>query len=194
MLLEALKLGGRTAAIYLVTIIMVKLMGKREIGQLSPMDFVVGVIIGSVAAAPMVDLELSLLPTLAPIVVLGLLEIAAAKLALKSQKIRLFLKDKPTVLIRNGRILLQNLAHVRMNLDDVKQELRAQGVADINEVAEGTLESDGSFSIIKKPEAQPLTPQNLQAATRQNVEQLIALHAQKAHLELQRFLEKRTGN
>lgn len=194
MLLEALKLGGRTAAVYLVTIIMVKLMGKREIGQLSPMDFVVGVIIGSVAAAPMVDLELSLLPTLVPIILLGVLEIVAAQLVLKSLKFRLFLEDKPTVLIRNGKILMQNLTHVRMNLDDVKQELRAQGVANINEVAEGTLESDGTFSIIKKPEAQPLTPQNLQAASRQNVEQLLALHAQKAHLELKRYLQTRTGH
>ena len=134
---------------------MVKLMGKRHVGQLSPLDFVVGVIIGSVAAAPMVDLELSSLPTIVPIIILGLLEVLASVLALNNPKIRLFLEDMPAVIIKDGQIIKENMAKVRMNIDDLKQELRKLGVADINEIKEGVLESCGTFSIIKKKEYQP---------------------------------------
>ncbi|MCR3921620.1 MAG: DUF421 domain-containing protein [Firmicutes bacterium] len=189
-LAEAAKLGARTLAIYAVAIIVVKLMGKRELGQLSPMDFVVGVIIGSVASAPMVDLDLPLLPTLVPLLILGGLEIVASTISLKNRKFRLFIEDKPTIIIRDGHILKKNMDDVRMNIDDLKQELRKNGIDDINEVKEGTLESGGAFSIIKKQEYQPITPQSLQTQTLHILDRAVNSYAQKTRQDLQAIMEQ----
>ena len=189
LLTESANLAGRTLAIYLVTFFMVKLMGKRHVGQLSPLDFVVGVIIGSVAAAPMVDLELSLLPTIVPIIILGLLEVLASVLALNNPKIRLFLEDMPAVIIKDGQIIKENMAKVRMNIDDLKQELRKLGVADINEIKEGVLESCG-FSIIKKKEYQPLTTRDLQTVTLHNLDRFLSYQRQKNREDLTAVVEE----
>ena len=190
LLAESANLAGRTLAIYLVTFFMVKLMGKRHVGQLSPLDFVVGVIIGSVAAAPMVDLELSLLPTIVTIIILGLLEVLASVLALNNPKIRLFLEDMPAVIIKDGQIIKENMAKVRMNIDDLKQELRKLGVADINEIKEGVLESCGTFSIIKKKEYQPLTTRDLQTVTLHNLDRFLSYQRQKNREDLTAVVEE----
>jgi uncharacterized membrane protein YcaP (DUF421 family) len=188
---ESLFLGWRAVVIYLVAMVMVKLMGKREVGQLSPLDFVVGVIIGSVASAPMVDINLPLLPTLVPLVVLSLLEIIASVLALKNRKIRLFLEDTPTIIIRDGQLIYENMAKIRMNIDDLKQVLREHGVVDVNEIEEGTMESGGKFSVIKKKMYQPLTRSDLQSTTLHNLDQVIAAYAQKAQEDLESLLDRR---
>lgn len=189
-LLESLHLGGRTIAIYIVAVIMVKLMGKREVGQLSPLDFVVGVIIGSVASAPMVDVELPLIPTLVPLVVLSGLEILASVLSLNNKKARRFLEDKPAIIVRDGQIDKDNMAKVRMNMDDLKQELRKYGVVDINQVEEGTLESGGSFTVILKKEFQPLTPNDLKTISMNNIDQIIGAYALKARSDLESLLDR----
>lgn len=192
-LLESVILGGRALAVYLVAALMVKIMGKREVGQLSPLDFVVGVIIGSVASAPLVDIELPLLPTLVPLVVLSLLEVGASLLALKNKKARRFLEDKPTVLIRDGQLLWKNMAGVRVNIDDLKQELRKYGVVNINEVEEGSLESGGTFTVIKKKAYQPLTLNDLQTAPFHNIDTILGAYALKARQDLEQLLNRGSG-
>jgi uncharacterized membrane protein YcaP (DUF421 family) len=187
---DALVLGGRAVVIYFVVLVMVKLMGKREVGQLSPLDFVVGVMIGSVAALPMENARIPFIPALVPIVVLAGLEILVSVLALNSYRIRRFVEDKPTILISDGSIIKENMAKVRMNIDDLKQELRLHGIVDINEVEEGTLESGGGFSVIKKKENQPLTPADLQTASLNNLDQLIGVFASKARSDLRILLDR----
>jgi uncharacterized membrane protein YcaP (DUF421 family) len=189
-LLESLHLGGRTVVIYIVAVIMVKLMGKREVGQLSPLDFVVGVIIGSVASAPMVDVELPLIPTLIPLVVLGGLEILASVLALNNKKVRRFLEDRPAIVVRDGQIIKDNMAKIRMNMDDLKQELRKYGVVDINQVEEGSLESCGTFTVILKKEYQPLTLNDLKTTSLNNLDQVIGAYALKARSNLENILDR----
>ncbi|MBS4023552.1 MAG: DUF421 domain-containing protein [Dethiobacter sp.] len=190
LLKEALVLGGRAVVIYFLVLVMVKLMGKREVGQLTPLDFVVGIMIGSVAALPMEDAQIPFLPAMVPIVVLAGLEIIFSVLALNSKKIRLFVEDKPTIIISDGRLIKENMAKTRMNIDDLKQELRKQGVADINEVEEGTLETGGTFSVIKKKEYQPLTLADLQATSMHNLDQVIGVFASKARRDLQALLDR----
>lgn len=190
LLSQSLALGGRAVAVYLVTVLMVKLMGKREVGQLSALDFVVGVIIGSVAAAPMVDLELPVIPALIPIVVLGSMEILASIISMKNYKFRYFVEDKPTILISDGKIIEKNLKDVRMTFDELKQELRKYGVADINEVEEGTLESGGSFTVIKKKEFLPLTENTIRNVSLHNLDQIIDAYALKARADLQEVIDR----
>lgn len=188
LLLDALILGGRAVIIYAVVLLMVKLMGKREVGQLSPFDFVVGVMIGSVAALPMEDPRLPFLPALVPIVVLAGLEILVSTLALHSVKVRKLVEDKPTILISDGKLIPDNMRKVRMNIDDLKQELRKHGVVNVSEVKEGTLESSGNFSLILKKEHKPLTAGDLQTTTLHNLNRLFEFYALKARAEAQCLL------
>ncbi|MBT9174091.1 MAG: hypothetical protein DDT21_02502 [Syntrophomonadaceae bacterium] len=187
-LLDGLILGGRAVIIYAVILLMVKLMGKREVGQLSPFDFVVGVMIGSVAAIPMEDARLPFLPSLVPIIVLAGLEILVSTFALHNVKFRKLVEDKPTILVSDGKLLPENMRKVRMNIDDLKQELRKHGIVNINEVKEGTLESSGDFSVILKKEHIPLTASDLQTTTLHNLNRLFEVYAVQAHGELQHLL------
>lgn len=186
--LEALILGGRAVIIYFLVLVMVRLMGKREVGQLSPFDFVVGVMIGSVAALPMEEAQLPVLPALAPILVLAGLEILMSTLAMHNSKIRRFIGGKPTVIISDGEIIKENMTQVRMNIDDLKQELRKSSIVDINEVEEGTLERCGTFTVIKKKEHQPLTQTDLQTTTLHSLDQVTGAYALKARANLEYLL------
>ena len=190
-LLDGLILGGRAVIIYTVILLMVKLMGKREVGQLSPFDFVVGVMIGSVAAIPMEDARLPFLPSLVPIIVLAGLEILVSTVALHSVRFRKLVEDKPTILVSDGKLIPENMRKVRMNIDDLKQELRKHGIVNINEVKEGTLESSGDFSVILKKEHIPLTASDLQTTTLHNLNRLFEVYAVQAHAELQHLLTDR---
>lgn len=187
---KALILGGRAVVIYVLVLVMVKLMGKREVGQLSSLDFVVGVMIGSVAAIPMEDAQIPLLPALVPIVVLAGMEIIVSVLSLNNYKIRRFVQDKPTIVINDGRLIKENMAEIRMNSDELKQELRKYGIADINEVEEGTLESGGTFTVIKKKEKQPLTKADLQTTSLHTLDQLIGAYALKSRHDLESLLDR----
>ncbi|MCL5982596.1 MAG: DUF421 domain-containing protein [Firmicutes bacterium] len=189
--LDALILGGRAVIIYFLVLVMVRLMGKREVGQLSPFDFVVGVMIGSVAALPMEDAQLPFLPALVPILVLTGLEILMSTLAMHNSKIRMLIEDKPTVIISDGEIIKENMTQVRMNIDDLKQELRKSSIVDINEVEEGTLERCGTFTVIKKKEHLPLTQTDLQNTTLHNLDQVTGAYALKARTNLESLLSAR---
>lgn len=188
---QSLGVFGRTLLIYLVAVVLVKLMGKREVGQLSPLDFVIAVIIGSVAAAPMVSITIPLIPAVVALLTLGALEIAASILSLHSYPFRRFFEDKPIIIIRNGRILKENMSKIRMNMDDLKQELRLLGVVDINEVEEGTMESNGEFSLIKKKAHQPPTAKDLHLLTPDNPAMVFESFSRKARLELEELLNRR---
>jgi uncharacterized membrane protein YcaP (DUF421 family) len=188
LLTDGLILGGRAVIIYAVVLLMVKLMGKREVGQLSPFDFVVGVMIGSVAALPMEDARLPFLPALVPIIVLAGLEILVSTAALHSVRFRKLVEDKPTILVSDGELIPGNMRKVRMNIDDLKQELRKHGVADVSKVKEGTLESSGTFSVILKKEYMPLTADELQTATLHNLDRLFNVYARKSRAGLQHLL------
>ena len=183
-------LGGRTITIYILVMVMVKLMGKREVGQLSPLDFVVGVMIGSVAAIPMEDSQVPFFPALIPIIVLAGLEILVSVLALNNKKFRSLVEDNPTVIISDGRVNKDNMAKVRLNFDDLKQELRKYGVVDISEVEEGTLEGCGTFTVILKKQFQPLTRSDLQTVSLHNLDQVISSYALKSRRELEAVLDR----
>jgi len=191
LLLDGLILGGRAVIIYALVLVMVRLMGKREVGQLSSFDFVVGVMIGSVAALPMEDARLPFLPALVPIIVLAGLEILVSTFALHSVRLRKLVEDKPTIIISDGELIPENMRKVRMNIDDLKQELRKRGIVKVSTVKEGTLESSGTFSVVLKKEEMPLTASDLQTTTLHNLDRLFEVYALKARAELHHLLSDR---
>ncbi|MBM7855693.1 uncharacterized membrane protein YcaP (DUF421 family) [Desulfohalotomaculum tongense] len=156
----------RTIVIYFYVLIILRLTGKREIGQLSPFDFVVAIIIAELAAIPMENNDQPLWHGLIPITVLGLLEVFLSWLTMISRSVRMIICGEPQVIIRNGKLLRSEMRKSRYNLDDLMAQLREKGVANIQDVEFGVLENSGRLSVILKSQKRPVTPEDLNIATK----------------------------
>ncbi|OAT79378.1 DUF421 domain-containing protein [Desulfotomaculum copahuensis] len=155
----------RTVLIYLIVLIVVRLMGKREIGQLSPFDFVVAIIIAELAAIPMESTAMPIWEGVIPLLTLAVLEVLLSYAALYSPCLRRILDGQPQVVIRNGHIIKRELRHARYNLNDLLAQLREKGVVNIGDVEFGVLETSGRLSIIPKSQKRPVTPEDLGLST-----------------------------
>lgn len=150
---------------YFYVLFILRLTGKREIGQLSPFDFVVAIIIAELAAIPMEEKDIPLWHGLIPITVLGILEVFLSWLTLVSRPIRLVICGEPQVIIKNGKLLRGEMKKSRYNLDDLMAQLREKGVVDIQDVEFAILENSGRLSVIPKFQKRPLTPGDLRIPT-----------------------------
>lgn len=159
--MELADLAYRTVFVYIVVLAVIRLMGKREIGQLSPFDFVVAIIIAEIAAMPMQSPSFPIWHSLVPLSVLGLLEIGLSFAALYSRKLRAFLDGKPQVVIEEGRILKGEMRKARYNLDDLMAQLREKGYPRPEDVEVAVLETSGRLSVVPKSGKRPVTPEDL---------------------------------
>lgn len=155
----------RTVLIYFIVLIMVRFMGKREIGQLSPFDFVVAIIIAELAAIPMESTDIPLWQGIVPLLTLGLLEVMLSYVSLYSHGLRRFMDGAPQVVIQNGRIIRKEMRKARYNLDDLLGQLREKGFYTIDDVEFGILEPSGRLSVIPKSQKRPVTPEDLCIST-----------------------------
>ena len=147
----------RTAFLYLVLILSIRMMGKRQIGQMEASEFVVTMLVANLASIPMQDSAIPLYSGLLPILVVLGLELTLSGLILRSVWIRRFFCGKPVILIDNGKILLENLRRTRVTLDELTGHLRQKDVLDIQAVQFAILETDGSLSVFPYPEQRPAT-------------------------------------
>ena len=147
----------RTIILYLVLIFCVRLMGKRQIGQMEASEFVVTMLVANLASIPMQDSAIPLYSGLLPILVVLGMELALSGLILRSVLIRRFFCGKPVILIDNGKILLENLRRTRVTLDELTGHLRQKDVLDIQAVQFAILETDGSLSVFPYPGQRPAT-------------------------------------
>ena len=145
----------RTILLYLVLIAVVRLMGKRQVGQMEPSEFVVTMLVANLAAIPMQDSALPLFSGVVPIITVLGLELVLAALSLKSMALRKLLCGKPVILIENGNILQQNLRKTRITLDELIGHLREKDVLDLNSVQYAILETSGNLSVFPYPEEKP---------------------------------------
>ena len=145
----------RAIVLYLSLIAAVRLLGKRQIGQLEPSEFVVAMLLADLAAIPMQNASLPLLSGLVPIATVVGLELLLSWLIMKSVPIRKFLCGKPVILIDNGKLLQENLRRTRVTLDELTGHLRQKDVLDIKAVQYAILETDGNLSVFPYPEQQP---------------------------------------
>lgn len=154
----------RMAAIFAVALIVVRIMGNRAVGQLSPFDFVLLVGIGDIVANAAMTPNESLLIGAEGLVGLLLLQQLLARLSLKSTFLRKVFEGTPVELIEDGRILHKNLTKTQFNLDDLRQELHKQGLdfSNLKDIKLARLESCGTFSVIKSPDMEPLTRRDLE--------------------------------
>ena len=142
----------RTLILYCAVICAVRLMGKRQIGELDPSELVVTILVSDLAAVPMQDLGIPLLSGLVPIATLVVLEIFLSFAALKSRRFRRLLNGQPAIIIRRGQLDIGKLRQMRLTTDEVIETLRKQNVAAVSDVKYGV--------ILKQPQ-QPVTAEML---------------------------------
>lgn len=137
----------RTLLFYTALIAAVRLMGKRQVGQLEPSEFVVTMLIANLASVPLEDQAIPIWNGLLPMGIVFVCERFLSWLCLKRISIRRLLCGKPVILIENGRLLEENLRRTRVNLDELSAHLRQQGVLDMREVQFAILETNGIVTV-----------------------------------------------
>ena len=145
----------RTLILYLVLILVIRLMGKRQIGEMEPAEFVVTMLVANLAAIPMQDGGIPLYSGLVPILTVLGLELVLSWLTLRSQGFRRILCGKPVILIENGRILQQQLRQTRITMDELMGHLREKDVLSPRHVQYAILETNGTLSVFPYPEHMP---------------------------------------
>ncbi|MFW5972103.1 MAG: DUF421 domain-containing protein [Bacillota bacterium] len=139
----------KTIIIYFIILILVRIMGKREIGQLSPFDFVVAIMIAEMAVIPIENEKITLIKGMFPIILLVLLEILIAFISLKSNFLRGLITGRPQILVKNGHINYENLKKTRYNINDLLMQLRNKDIFNVKEVDLAILEPSGELSVLK---------------------------------------------
>ena len=145
----------RTIVLYLVLILCVRLMGKRQIGEMEPTEFVVTLLLANLAAIPMQDGAIPLYSGLVPILTVLGSELVLSGLIMSSVVLRKLLCGKPVILIDNGKLVQENLRRTRVTLDELTGHLREKDVLDIRTVQYAILETDGNLSVFPYPKDRP---------------------------------------
>lgn len=156
----------RTLLFYLILLIIVRLMGKREMDALSPFDLVVAIMIGEMAAIPIEDLRISVVEVMVPMFTLAGAELLISFVMLKSHRLRSFIDGEPTMLIKDGVILEKNLRKIRYNLSDLFAQLRLAGYPNVEDIEVAILETNGKLSVVPRAQKRSVTPEDLGLPTR----------------------------
>lgn len=151
----------RTLILYTIVVLCLRIMGKRQIGELQPSELVVAIMISDVATVPIEALDIPLLSGIIPVLTLLLAEVITSYLSLKSRFIRKFIMGEPSVVIYNGVICEKELEKQRFNLNDLLEELRLLGLFDISDVYIAVLETSGKLSVVPKVQARSVTVEDM---------------------------------
>ena len=151
----------RTLIIYFALLLTMRLLGKRQLGEMELSEFVVAALIADLASHPLQDMGIPLLNGLIPILVLFCCEVLIAGLSLRHIRLRSLIFGKPSLLIVRGSILQQEMFRNRFTVDELMQELRSQGIADLSIIEYGILETNGKLNVILAPAERPATAAQL---------------------------------
>ena len=147
----------RTILLYVVIIVAVRIMGKREISEMQTSELVVMLLVSDIASIPMQDTGQPLVSGLIPIAVLVMCEISISGLMLKSSKFRRMICGRPVIVINDGKVQESEMRRLRMSTEDLSEQLRQKNVFSIQAVAYAIVETNGKMSVIKKPEKEQPT-------------------------------------
>lgn len=158
---DILSMVMRTGLLYLAVLILMRIMGKREVGQLSLFDLVVAIMIAELAAIPLADTSVPVLHGIVPVVTIVVLEMILSYIALKNQAARRIIEGTPSIIIEKGRMIESEMRRLRYSVDDMIAQMREQGIYNIAEVEYAILETNGKLSIILKSTKRPMIPDDL---------------------------------
>jgi len=151
---------------FVMVLVITRIVGKTQVGQLTVSDFINAIVIGSIAAAMVTDLKENVWYYAFGLGLFGLLTIGAEYLALKSRPARKLIEGEPTIVIHNGKILEDNMKKLIYHVDDLMMQLREKNVFNIADVEFAIAEPNGALSVLLKSPKRPLTPQDLQIPTK----------------------------
>ena len=151
----------RSVLLFVAAVASMRVMGKRQVGQLQPYELVVVIMIAELAATPMGSVGIPLLYGLVPMIALIVCHGIMTALCMRSGKFRLLICGQPTVLIRNGAICEKEMRKTAMTLNDLMEALRLGGALDPSEVGTAVLETGGHMTVFPKAQARPLTPEDM---------------------------------
>lgn len=157
MVVKMLVILVRTVILYLLVVVAMRTMGKRQVGELQPSELVIAIMISDVASIPMQNTGVPLLSGIIPILTLLIAELAVSFISLKSRRFRHMISGRPSVLICHGKINENEMRRQRFNIEDLLEELRIGGYADISQIEYAVLETNGQISAIPRTDARPVT-------------------------------------
>ena len=147
----------RAAILYFFVIICMRLMGKRQLGELQPTELVITILISEIVTIPMQDNGIPLINSIFAVLLLVCLEIFNSAMCLKSARIRSIVEGNPIIVIRNGVVDQKKLRQLRFSIEDLLEQLRQKDIFDINDVRYAFIETNGQLSVMLKPEKEPVT-------------------------------------
>ena len=142
----------RTIILYILVLITIRILGKRQVGELQPADLVLTILLSEILVIPMQDPEIPLIHTVIPVLLLIGFEIVISVISLKSLRFRTLLQGNSLIVIRNGVVDQKQLQRLRFTIDDLLEALRKKDVFDITTVEYAIVETDGTLSVLLKPE------------------------------------------
>ncbi len=150
----------RTAILYTSLIVVIRLMGKRQVGELEPSELVVAMLLADLAAIPMQDANISLFTGLVPILTVLGVELIFSALSFRFVGFRRLFCGKPVILMENGKILYDNLKKTRVSINELIEHLREKGILDPSVVKYALLETNGQISVIPYPKYEPASAED----------------------------------
>ncbi len=140
----------RTLFLYLLVVASMRIMGKRQIGEMQPSELVVAIMISDLASVPMQAIDIPLLSGIVPVLTLLVGEVTMSFICLKSRRARRYITGEPSIVVYKGHVNEGELERLRFNLNDLLEQLRIAGYPDISEVQVAVLETNGQLSVIEK--------------------------------------------
>ncbi|MEF9951310.1 MAG: DUF421 domain-containing protein [Clostridium sp.] len=152
----------RAVFLYFFVVLAMRIMGKRQIGELQPYELVTAIMLSELAAVPMQDTGIPLLHGIIPIITLIILEVLTSYLTLKFQPFRKVMCGVPSIIIKDGKIIESELRNQRFNLDDLMEEIRLNGYTDVEDIQYAIMETSGKISLVPTFAKSPVTKEDLQ--------------------------------
>ena len=148
----------RSIILYIIVLVVMRLMGKREIGQLQPFELAISIMIADLATIPMAEIGIPIFNGIIPILGLLFMHVIISVINLKSMKLREFICGKPQILIYRGKIDEKALKKERFTINELQEKLRGNGVANLGDVEYAILETSGDVTVIQKPDKRTTIP------------------------------------
>lgn len=158
----------RTIILYILIVVVMRVMGKRQIGELQPFELGITIIISDLASLPMQDTRIPIMHGIIPIITLLFIEILVSILQLKIQTARLIISGKPSILINNGKVDIAVMRSQRLNMNDLLEEIRIKGYYNIEDIEFAILETSGQLSVIPKTELSNATKEDVNVKSKQD--------------------------
>lgn len=153
----------RVGILYFFIIVCMRLMGKRQLGELQPTELVITILLSEIASIPIEDNGVPLINSIFAVLLLVSLEIINSAVCLKSAKLRSVIEGNPVIVISDGTVQQEKLRQLRFSSEDLLEQLRQKDVFDINDVKFAIVETNGQLSVMLKDRKQPITPEALEA-------------------------------